>query len=85
MATKNNPGVYDCHANAEPDEPMFVLLGRDTASPFAVKMWALERIKSGKNKSDDPQIIEAYACIAQMERFAEERRAKRLAVQKPAP
>lgn len=29
MGTKNNPGAFDCYANAEPDEPMFVLLARD--------------------------------------------------------
>lgn len=29
MGTKNNPGEFDCYANAAPDEPMFILLGRD--------------------------------------------------------
>ena len=28
MGTKNNPGRFDCYGNAEPDEPIFVLLGR---------------------------------------------------------
>jgi len=28
MATKKNPGEFDCYANAGPDEPMFVLLAR---------------------------------------------------------
>ena len=23
MSTKNNPGSYDCYANADPDEPMW--------------------------------------------------------------
>lgn len=40
MATKNNPGNYDCYANAEPDEPMFVLLGRHWMSSHFVAAWA---------------------------------------------
>jgi hypothetical protein len=29
MGTKNQPGKFDtCYANADPDEPMFVLLGK---------------------------------------------------------
>ncbi|HAW11807.1 MAG TPA: aspartate decarboxylase, partial [Chloroflexi bacterium] len=31
MGTKNNPGKFDCYDDAHPDEPMFVLLGRDPA------------------------------------------------------
>ena len=34
MATKNNPGKFDCYTNAEPDEPMFILLGRDPVARF---------------------------------------------------
>lgn len=83
MATKNKPGAFDCYANAEPDEPMFILLGRDVVSPFAIRMWIAERIASGKNKHEDAQIVEAAECIEAMERFAEERRAKRLASLKP--
>ena len=26
MGTKNNPGKWDCYANAEPDEPMIKLV-----------------------------------------------------------
>lgn len=29
MGTKNKPGTYDCYATAHPDEPMFILLGRE--------------------------------------------------------
>lgn len=43
MATKNNPGKYDCYANAEPDEPMFVLLARDDLAPSLVIIWAMIR------------------------------------------
>jgi hypothetical protein len=70
MATKNNPGAFDCYANALPDEPMFVLLGRDPCSAQTVRMWALERIKLGKNRCDDAQIVEAYDCADRMEAYA---------------
>lgn len=43
MGTKNNPGAYDCYANAEPDEPMFVLLARDETAEFFVKAWVAIR------------------------------------------
>ena len=39
MGTKNQPGDYDCYANAHPDEPMFVLLGRDPCAPACVGLW----------------------------------------------
>lgn len=38
MGTKNNPGRYDCYANAEPDEPMFVLLGHDRHAATLVRI-----------------------------------------------
>lgn len=38
MGTKNNPGTFDCYANAAPDEPMFVLLGRDKHAPLLVRL-----------------------------------------------
>lgn len=40
MGTKNNPGTFDCYANAKPDEPMFVLLARDKKAPEIVRAWA---------------------------------------------
>ncbi len=43
MGTKNNPGAFDCYANAQPDEPMFVLLARDLTAPYFVQAWALIR------------------------------------------
>lgn len=43
MATKNNPGDFDCYEKAEPDEPMFVLLGRDKHAPTLVWLWAVLR------------------------------------------
>ena len=43
MSTKNNPGPFDCYANAEPDEPMFVLLARDRHAAALVHLWAAMR------------------------------------------
>lgn len=48
MGTKNNPGNYDCYANADPDEPMFILLGRDALAPSLVDIWAM--IRAGNRK-----------------------------------
>lgn len=43
MGTKLKPGKFDCYANAEPDEPMFVLLARDPLAPQLVRIWAKMR------------------------------------------
>lgn len=40
MGTKLNPGNFDCYAAALPDEPLFVLLGRDALAPQRVLDWA---------------------------------------------
>ena len=53
MGTKNNPSSFDCYANAAPDEPMFVLLGRDPIAPFLVGWWA------GLKSTLDPEADEA--------------------------
>jgi len=73
MSTKNNPGNYDCYANAEPDEEMFVLLARDAFAPDLVRAWAANRrlqIQRGKKPQEDmAQVDEALACAAKMERW----------------
>lgn len=43
MATKAHPGNFDCHANAEPHEPLFILLARDPLAAPLVAMWAAAR------------------------------------------
>jgi hypothetical protein len=68
MATKNNPGDYDCYANAEPDEPMFVLLGRDPCSYFLVRMWIHMRHRLAA--SDEAQLREAGSCARSMRDWA---------------
>lgn len=66
MGTKNNPGKFDCFANAHPDEPMFVLLGRDKDAPALVRAWANERERQGE---DPKKVAEARACAEAMERW----------------
>ena len=45
MSTKAKPGAFDCYARAEADEEMFILLARDEAAPWLVRIWSA--IKSG--------------------------------------
>lgn len=74
MGTKNQPAPFDCYANAEADEPMFVLLARDVAAPAAIVQWAKERVSAGKNSWADSQIAEALDCAEAMHAWREERR-----------
>jgi hypothetical protein len=52
-----------CLNKAREDEWLFVLLGRDKAAPAAVRAWIDERLRIGKNKPTDAQIVEAEAWI----------------------
>lgn len=63
MGTKNNPGEFDCYENAEPDEPMFVLLGRDRHAPGLVAAWAGMREAEGEDKA---KVDEAFRCAEAM-------------------
>ena len=40
MATKNDPGEFDCYGAAEPDEPLFILRANDPLAPGIVRQWA---------------------------------------------
>jgi hypothetical protein len=57
-----------CFNRAAPYEMVFVLIARDEAAPVAIRAWVDERIRIGKNKRSDDQIVEAEACAAEMER-----------------
>lgn len=76
MGTKNNPGKFDCYANAEPDEPMFVLLGRDKLGPLLVKLWAVIRWLAGEDRA---KVAEAIQCATAMGQFRKRRQALRAA------
>jgi hypothetical protein len=68
MATKNNPGKFDCFAAADPDEPMFILLGRDPIAPFLVGWWV--GLKSMHDPSADPaKLQEAMQVAKSMEEW----------------
>lgn len=71
MGTKNKPGRFDCFANAEPDEPMFVLLARDQQAPILVECWAHTRAESGE---DPAKVEEALKCAKAMRRWRYERK-----------
>lgn len=60
-----DPG--SCMSRANDDEMVFVLLGRDAASPPAIRAWVHERVRLGKNSFDDPQIVDALRCADTME------------------
>jgi hypothetical protein len=70
MGTKNNPGQFDCYEHAEPDEPMFVLLGRDKHAPTLVWLWATLRELDGE---DMAKVKEARDCVFEMMKFAKAR------------
>ena len=64
MGTKQNPGKFDCYSRAEPDEPVFVLLGRDPVAHILVEDWASLRERLGKT---EPKVIEeARQCALSM-------------------
>jgi hypothetical protein len=72
MGTKNNPGAHDCYANAHPDEPMFVLLGRDDRAPALVDALADASEARGTNPA---KVKEARDCAANMRAWRAARKA----------
>jgi hypothetical protein len=73
VGTKNNPDEYDCYAGALPDEPMFVLLGRDPNAPWLIREWANERqiaVNLGTRPATDAAMAkQARRCADEMERW----------------
>lgn len=67
MGTKNNPGKFDCHAAAEPDEPTFTLLGRDPMAGAIVRAWATMREQAGE---DPAKVQEARDVAVDMDQWA---------------
>ena len=80
MGTKNNPGQFDCYANAEPDEPMFVLLARDPLAPLLVELWANLRAEASQ-EDDSAMVEESQDCADAMRAWREQHRpGKRLEI-----
>ena len=76
MGTKNNPGQFDCYANAEPDEPIFVLRASDPTAPLVLTFWRamkLEMRERGQSNISDDKLDEARRCSLAMEVWCEER------------
>lgn len=71
MGTKNNPGAYDCYAAAAPDEPMFILLGRDPDAPALVWLWSVLRELKGGDKNRT-KAAEARQCAVDMAAWCRE-------------
>lgn len=85
MATKLNPGQFDCYAKAAPDEPLFVLRSTDHRAPHLVRIWAMVRaghFTAAHNEftamiaeqpryeyKADEKMAEAMKCAAQMENW----------------
>lgn len=56
-----------CWNKARDYERVFVLLARDEAASHAIREWANERVRIGKNDRFDPQIVEALDCADRMD------------------
>jgi hypothetical protein len=63
MGSKASPGKFDCWHNAEPDEPLFVLLARDRHAPTLVWLWAVLR---ELDEEDTAKVKEARECAVAM-------------------
>lgn len=75
MGTKNNPGKYDCLAAAEPDEPTFTLLGRDSTASWVILFWRGLKLKmrqQGKSGISDEKLEEASTCAAEMQKWTKD-------------
>lgn len=72
---------YDCLAKLEPDEPCFVLIARDRASPAVIKVWAtlwLQEISLGlRSETDRAQVTQALKIATEMEIWERDRRQRR--------
>jgi hypothetical protein len=76
MGTKNNPGPYDCYAHAEPDEPIFVLRGKDPAAHIVVAFWAA--LSKQLHNQTQEKMMEAAKIAAEMRLWAESKGKKEL-------
>lgn len=66
----DNPN--SCLNRAHDDEPVFVLMGRDIASPGTILKWISERIQYGKNCFGDKQTEDARDVRFAMQQYQKE-------------
>jgi hypothetical protein len=75
MSTKNNPGAYDCYAKLEPDEPYFLLRGKDPVSWLLVNLWIMIRRHMAGPDEITPEyqakLNEAKRCSDSMKIYAQ--------------
>ena len=76
MATKNEPGEFDCYGNADGDEPIFTLRAKDPLAPALVRMWiemrsittpAAATLDTAKATRESRKRAEAAECARKME------------------
>lgn len=70
MATKNNPGKFDCHAKAAPDEPTFTLIARDPTMGAMLVLWNVLRERACGQATGSEQAAEAHECSLAAIRYA---------------
>ncbi len=63
MGTKKDPGKFDCYDLLDPDEPYFLLMGRDPFAPKLVDVWAELYEDAG---GDPDKAHEARVCAEEM-------------------
>jgi len=79
MGTKNNPGKFDCYNKLEPDEPHFVVMGRDAVGWVAVLMWIGSRLEMATvqatpmSQEEIDKLLEARDCARAMYDWAKAR------------
>jgi hypothetical protein len=69
-----------CLAKQEPGEPMFILLGRDSAAPEAIEQWCAARsreITSGRRPDTEEEWDHIRQVLRKAEHFREWRAANR--------
>lgn len=56
MATKANPGKFDCYAKAGDDEPIFVLRAKDPVAQYLVAAWV--SLRTGRSLDHITRLME---------------------------
>ena len=65
MGTLNKPGKFDCLKKLDPDEPFFVLCGRDPTAPPKVRSW----VEDNAGLQPPEKLEEALQCADAMDAF----------------
>ncbi len=90
MATKSNPGPFDCYGALKQDEPYFLLKATDATAPETVEVWAdMYRDRKSEEGTYDARATHKYSeamqCAAQMRIWREQQVADGLIVDPALP